>query len=41
MADNGQIVSIDMKKLNQKYVIDLIKKVKNLEEQNNYLSQYL
>ena len=30
-----------MKKLNQKYVIDLIKKVKNLEEQNNYLSQYL
>jgi len=41
MADNGQIVSIDMKKLNQKYVIDLFKKVKNLEEQNNYLSQYL
>ena len=41
MGENGQFVSIDMKKLHHKHVIDLIKKVKSLEEQNGYLSQYL
>ena len=30
-----------MKKLHHKHVIDLIKKLKSLEEQNGYLSQYL
>ena len=30
-----------MKKLHFKHVIDLIKKLKSLEEQNGYLSQYL
>jgi hypothetical protein len=41
LSDNGQISQIDMKKLPQKHIIDLIKKVKSLEEQNGYLSQYL
>ena len=41
MGENGQIINIDMKKLHHKHVIDLIKKLKSLEEQNGYLSQYL
>ena len=41
MSENGQIQSIDMKKLHFKHVIELIKKLKSLEEQNGYLSQYL
>jgi hypothetical protein len=32
---------LEMKKIPSKYVIDLVKKFRSLEEQNKYLSKYL
>ena len=41
VGPNGNIIKVDMKKLNQKQILDLLKKNKSLDEQNKYLQKYL